>query len=799
MAQEAAAESLSDRLDHARRRAARLIKQYRVRRRRRSVAQKRSTGRKLMVALIALLMLLFGTFAWAQEYLSPDPVGEELSLDELRLLAKDKRIEDAVFNDEDNILSGFYAAEPLVPLETEKEKDAKAEDAKKRNKADAATDDAATDDAAGGTGAGDGKATDGKKKKKPVVEEPEPLASAVIVPTTGRYWVTYPSSDAAFGYLSDLVTNAGARVTVDPQTSKYVVRQISQYLLPLLILATFFGLLFSAGRGGGGGIGEVLTFGSIGAKRQKRGFAEPVTFKDVAGADEAVAEMREVVDYLRDPERYEEIGALPPKGVLLFGPPGCGKTLIAKAVAGEAGVPFFSVAGAEFVESLVGVGAARVRDLFQRVRAVAPAIVFIDELDAAGRKRGYGGSGGGGSDEREQTLNQLLVEMDGFEVSTGIVVVGATNRPDIIDPALIRPGRFDRHVTVDQPDAVGRRLILELHAKGKPIAPGCDFEFLAKRTPGFSGADLANVINEAALLTVREKKASIEMVELDEAVQRVLHGPKRRGRVLSEEERNRAAYHETGHAIVAASTGRADDVHRVTILQRGKGLGLTAIQRETEALLLTRQQLLGELVTSMAGMASEELVFGEPSTGAEEDLEHATDLARDIVGRFGMSPRLGRPRLLASDAEQFLGGDTGLAKLSDQTHTAMDAEVARLLQAAELEATRILKKQQKLLDAMAAHLLEAETIEGKDLEKALRSVPIEPVELRDVFAVSTNGRKSRSRGKAAPAGNGGTTSAGRQGASGAAVAGAEGQHGAGSGGPATRRVDLTGGEEPPGV
>ncbi|MDQ3878695.1 MAG: AAA family ATPase, partial [Actinomycetota bacterium] len=326
-----------------------------------------------------------------------------------------------------------------------------------------------------------------------------------------------------------------------------------------MILANLFALLFTAGKGGSSGIGDVLMFGSIGKgsdKRRKKGLAAAVGFGDVAGADEAVAELKEVVDYLKDPERYEEIGATPPKGVLLFGPPGCGKTLLAKAVAGEAGVPFFSVAGAEFVESLVGVGAARVRDLFARVRAVSPAIVFIDELDAAGRKRAQGG-GSGGTDEREQTLNQILVEMDGFDVSAGMVVIGATNRPDILDPALLRPGRFDRHITVDQPDHVGRKLILELHARNRPMAPSVDFDYLARRTPGFSGADLANVINEAALLTVRDARGLVEMPELEEAIQRVLAGPKKKGRVLSPEEQIRAAYHETGHAVAAAAVGRA--------------------------------------------------------------------------------------------------------------------------------------------------------------------------------------------------------------------------------------------------
>ena len=534
----------------------------------------------------------------------------------------------------------------------------------------------------------------------------------------GEFFLPYPSSDAVTASLVEMTTGAGARVSIDPQPSKDVIGTVTTFLLPLMILANLFALLFSASRGGSSGIGEVMTFGTIGNKRRRRRDAAPVTFDQVAGADEAVAELREVVDYLRDPARYEDVGALPPKGVLLFGPPGCGKTLLAKAVAGEAGVPFFSVAGAEFVESLVGVGAARVRDLFQRVRAVAPAIVFIDELDAAGRRRAAGG-GSGGADEREQTLNQLLVEMDGFELSAGIVVIGATNRPDILDPALLRPGRFDRHVTVEQPDLAGRLEILELHAAGKPVSPFADLSVIARRTPGFSGADLANVLNEAALLTVREGKPEIDMPELEEAVQRVLAGPKKKGRVLSPEERKRAAFHESGHAIVAAASGRLEQVHRVSILARGRSLGTTTLQGDDSA-LQTRSELVTSIVIALGGIASEVLLFGEPSTGAEDDLQFATDQAMDVVGRFGMGER--RRRLLARTEDEFLGQGASLAPVSALTHQEMEAEVDRLLDQAEDEAATLLGRHRDVLSVLAERLEVEETIEGPDLESILALV-----------------------------------------------------------------------------
>lgn len=724
---------VKDQIRNGYRRARTVTKRWVLRRRRARVSKKKRGTRKLVYLMSATLILLLGSYFLALSFLSPDPVGRRLRIDEISALADEYRIEGATFLDEDALLVGTYSLPVCKSNEDDAGAGSRKANARRTDRAKRRSPSEGSTTGAGGDSRSRGDCVEEVPGASPKKNQGEPSSEELPLPSvaagfnsaskapegSGRFYMNYPNSDVITSLLAVMLTAAGTDVDVDSQAGKAVVRVVSTFLLPLMILANLFALLFSASKGGSSGIGEVMTFGSIGQRRFKKGQAAPITFENVAGADEAVAELREVRDYLQDPERYEDIGASPPKGVLLVGPPGCGKTLLAKAVAGEAGVPFFSVAGAEFVESLVGVGAARVRDLFQRVRAVAPAIVFIDELDAAGRKRGAGG-GGGGSDEREQTLNQLLVEMDGFEVSAGIVVIGATNRPDILDPALLRPGRFDRHVTIDQPDLVGRQLILELHSRGKPVAPTVDFRYLAKRTPGFSGADLANVLNEAALLTVRESKPEIETTELEEAIQRVLAGPKKRGQVLSPEERKRAAFHESGHAIVAAATGRLDEVHRVSILARGRGLGSASIKRETDAVLLTKTQLFNQIVTSMGGIASEELVFGEPSTGAEEDLTYATDLARDMIGRFGMGKR--RRRTLSKEGNDFLNDDVEIGHISGQTHHELEDEIDKLLEDAEREATRLLTQFRDVLESLATRLESEETLEGADLEAILALV-----------------------------------------------------------------------------
>ncbi|MEA2452749.1 MAG: cell division protease FtsH [Actinomycetota bacterium] len=675
----------------------RRAKQYVIRRRRSRAMKKRGPRKTSTYVLLLTLIGLLGSFAYSLEYLTPKPTGDEITVDQFNALAQEERLDTARFLDEDAVVMGTFVEPPPEP--------AKPEPKKAKNKTDAAK-----GDGQGGAGA----TTEGKNnkndKKAANKKEEEP---SVAPPGAGDYYVSYPTSDAFTAILVGTAANSGASVTVDPQPAKSAVRVVSTFLLPLMILANLFALLFTAGRGSSSGIGEVQMFGTIAKGKVGKGI-KSYSFADVAGADEAVDELKEVRDYLRDPEKYEEIGATPPKGVLLVGPPGCGKTLLAKAVAGEAGVPFFSVAGAEFVESLVGVGAARVRDLFARVRAVSPAIVFIDELDAAGRKRG---AGGGGNEEREQTLNQILVEMDGFDVSQGMVVMGATNRPDILDPALLRPGRFDRYVTVEQPDSDGRKLILQLHAKNKPMADEVDYDYLARRTPGFSGADLANVINEAALLTVREGSAIVGTPLLEEAIQRVVSGTQKKGRVLTDEERQRAAYHEAGHAVVSAATGHGEEVHRVSILARGKSIGAASVRRESDAVLFTKTELFVQLVTSMGGLAAEEMVFGEHSTGAEEDLLRATENARDMVGRFGMGSK--RRRLLSPNADEYLSGDSQLGDISDQTHQEMEEEIDRLLKEAEHEAGRLLDAHRDVLDELAGRLSREETLEGLALQAVL--------------------------------------------------------------------------------
>ena len=514
--------------------------------------------------------------------------------------------------------------------------------------------------------------------------------------------------------LARSLTRSGAELEVDTAASSWWEDLLLNVGPTLLILGAFLYFMINMQGGGIGG----LRIGRSGTKT--RPDQSEVTFADVAGADEAVAELSEIRDFLADPDRFAAMGARIPKGVLLFGPPGTGKTLLARAVDGEAGVPFMSLSGSDFVEMFVGVGASRVRDLFKQAKEDAPAIIFVDEIDAVGRQRGAGL--GGGHDEREQTLNQLLVEMDGFDPSTGVILMAATNRPDILDPALLRPGRFDRQVVVDRPDLAGRLAILKVHTKGKPFSEQANLEVLARRTPGFTGADLANVVNEAAILTTREGRDQVSEADLTEAIDRVLAGPARRSRMMSEADKLTIAYHEAGHAVLGRVLEHTDPVHRVSIVARGQALGWTLSLPEEDQYLTSRAQLLDRMVMMLGGRVAEELVFGEITTGAADDIEKVTDLARRMVSEFGMSERLG-PLHYGSDEPQVAGRDPHGVKLSDDVAGQVDAEIARLVNEASARATELLRAHRGMLDRLARRLVDEETVTGDELDGLLIDPP----------------------------------------------------------------------------
>ena len=476
-------------------------------------------------------------------------------------------------------------------------------------------------------------------------------------------------------------------------------------LLPIVVIVLIFLFIMNQMQGGGS---RVMNFGKSKAKLITKDTPK-TTFADVAGADEALEELEEIKDFLQNPAKFQSIGAKIPKGVLLYGPPGTGKTLLARAVAGEAGVPFYSISGSDFVEMFVGVGASRVRDLFEQAKANAPAIIFIDEIDAVGRHRGAGL--GGGHDEREQTLNQLLVEMDGFDVKGGVILIAATNRPDILDPALLRPGRFDRQVTVDRPDLEGRKGILRVHGRGKPFAQDVDLDVIARRTPGFTGADLANVINEAALLTARFDRKLIDMDTLEESIDRVMAGPERKTRVMSEKEKKIIAYHEGGHALVAHALPNSDPVHKVTILPRGRALGYTMTLPMEDKFLTTRSEMTDQLAMLLGGRTAEELVFHEPTTGAANDIEKASSIARNMVTEYGMSERLGARKFGTGQGEVFLGRDMGHERdYSEDIASAIDDEVRRYIEGAHDTAWEILVEYRDVLDELVVNLMEKETL-----------------------------------------------------------------------------------------
>jgi cell division protease FtsH len=528
------------------------------------------------------------------------------------------------------------------------------------------------------------------------------------------YVVTYPAE--LVDEITTQLQEADVPTTASPQKPNEFLGLI-YYVLPVLLLAGLFLWMMNRAQGGGG---RVMQFGRSRHKQVTKDQPK-TTFNDVAGVDEAIEELQEVKEYLQHPSKFQAMGAKIPRGVLLFGPPGTGKTLLARAVAGEAGVPFYSISGSDFVEMFVGVGAARVRDLFEQAKASAPAIVFVDEIDAVGRHRGAGL--GGGHDEREQTLNQLLVEMDGFDQRSTVILMAATNRPDILDPALLRPGRFDRQIVVDRPDLEGRKAILQVHAKGKPLDAGVDLAILARRTPGFTGADLANVINEAALLAARRSKKAITMNEVEEAVDRVMAGPERKSRVMSEEERRLIAYHEGGHAMVAHVLPNTDEVHKITVIPRGRALGYTLTLPEQDKFMMTREELRDELAMLMGGRVAEEIVAGDISTGAGNDIERATKIARQMVTEHGMSDVIGPRTLGQKQGEVFLGRDwASTPDYSDAVALEIDQEVRRLIDEAHDVALEILTEHRDKLDTLAALLLEKETLEREEVESFFKAV-----------------------------------------------------------------------------
>jgi len=531
-----------------------------------------------------------------------------------------------------------------------------------------------------------------------------------------EYKVSFPAE-----YADELVqelheADPGIEVTTDAQSDSMWTGLLFS-VLPIVLLVGAFILIMNVMQGGGRG---VMQFGKSRAKQVSKD-APTVTFADVAGCDEAVEELQEIKEFLQDPARFQAIGARIPKGVLLYGPPGTGKTLLARAVAGEAGVPFFAISGSDFVEMFVGVGASRVRDLFEKAKQAAPAIVFVDEIDAVGRHRGAGM--GGGHDEREQTLNQLLVEMDGFDTRTGVILIAATNRPDILDPALLRPGRFDRQIVVDRPDLEGRKAILAVHAKGKPLAPDVRLDVLARRTPGFTGADLANLMNEAALLTARRGGTAITMAALEAAIDRVLAGPERKTRVMSDHEKRVIAYHEGGHTLVGHVLEGTDPIHKVSIVSRGRALGWTLALPTEDKYLRTRGELIDTMTMLLGGRTAEELVFGEPTTGASDDIERCTEIARAMVTTYGMSDRLGPQQLGGKSGEVFLGKDYGHeATYSDEVAGLIDEEVRRLVDHAHDRARFILTTHRATLDRLAAALVEKETLDERDLAEVFGDI-----------------------------------------------------------------------------
>ena len=543
----------------------------------------------------------------------------------------------------------------------------------------------------------------------------------LVEPTDGGQPVNFEHSYTQLTDVASQLDEENIAYDVDPQNTGFWLTLLGT-LAPILLIVLFFVLFMSSMQGGGN---RVMSFGKSRARKMTKD-SPKVTFSDVAGAEEAVQELTEIKEFLESPQKFQKLGARIPKGALLVGPPGTGKTLLARAVAGEAGVPFFSISGSDFVEMFVGVGASRVRDLFEQAKQNSPCIIFMDEIDAVGRQRGAGL--GGGHDEREQTLNQLLVEMDGFDSKSGIIMLAATNRADILDPALLRPGRFDRQIVVDRPDLPGREQILRVHTRGKPLGPDVEVGLLARGTPGFTGADLANLVNEAALLAARHDKDQIEMEEMEEAIDRVIAGPERKTRLISEKEKEITAFHEAGHAVVGALLPEADPVHKISIIPRGMALGVTMSLPTEDRFMMSRGQLMAQLAMMLGGRAAERITFDEITTGASNDLERVTQTARQMVTRYGMSEKLGPMALGHQQGQVFMGRDfNNQPDYSDEIAFQIDKEIRRIVDESYDAAEDLLIRNRELVNKLSADLIEYETVDAKHLKRLVEQYAVDKV------------------------------------------------------------------------
>ncbi len=558
-------------------------------------------------------------------------------------------------------------------------------------------------------------------EKNPLLVKDEDQTVTGVLEESGESPEKFKYSYPKLYDIGDTFNDAEIPFKTDPQNTGFWFSLLGT-IGPLLIFLLLFLFLMSSMQGSGN---RVMSFGKSRARRMTKD-SPKVTFADVAGADEAVQELTEIKEFLEAPQKFQKLGARIPKGALLVGPPGTGKTLLARAVAGEAGVPFFSISGSDFVEMFVGVGASRVRDLFEQAKQNSPCIIFMDEIDAVGRQRGAGL--GGGHDEREQTLNQLLVEMDGFDAKGGIIMIAATNRPDILDPALLRPGRFDRQIVVDRPDLPGREKILKVHTRGKPLGPDVNVETLARSTPGFTGADLANLVNEAALLAARHDKEQIDQAEMEEAIDRVIAGPERKTRLISDKEKEITAYHEAGHAIVGALLPEADPVHKITIIPRGQALGVTMSLPTEDRFMMSRGQLMAQLAMMLGGRAAERVVFDEITTGASNDLDRVTKTARQMVTRFGMSEKLGPMALGHHNGQVFMGRDfSAQPDYSDEIAFQIDKEIRRIVDESYDTAEDLLVRNRRLLDKLAKDLIEYETVDAEHLARLVEEFAVDKV------------------------------------------------------------------------